>query len=159
MTDALEGQIPRRPAAPQLRIGTAERDAATDELRRHMIDGRLEAEELQERLQGVYGAKTYGDLATLMHDLPPLRPVDRGPVSPAPQVGADTGRPRPGRPSHPAHSALRWWLVGPWVSVNALMVLIWAVSGGGYFSMTASMAAHSGVAALVPPMLVHSPPW
>jgi hypothetical protein len=63
-----------RPAAPHvLRAGDAERDAAAADLGEHYVAGRLTLDELHERLGEVFCAKTYGQLARIMADLPRLR--------------------------------------------------------------------------------------
>jgi hypothetical protein len=62
-----------------LRIGDAERDAAAADLGEHFVAGRLSLDELHERLNDVFSAKTCGQLSRVMADLPgfrqPLRPV------------------------------------------------------------------------------------
>jgi hypothetical protein len=65
---------PFRAAAPHvLRVGDAERDAAAADLGEHYVAGRLTLDELHERLGAVFSAKTYGQLARIMADLPRLR--------------------------------------------------------------------------------------
>ncbi len=44
-----------------------------DELQRHYIEGRLTSEELGERVSHALGARTFGDLANLLTDLPTLQ--------------------------------------------------------------------------------------
>jgi hypothetical protein len=73
---------PSRPPGPhRLRIGDAERDAATADLGEHYAAGRLTLDELHERVDAVLAAKTFGQLAAIMQDLPgPGRlPWDVGP--------------------------------------------------------------------------------
>src|SRR3954454_17776172 len=53
-----------------LRASDAERERVAEALRRHHLDGRLDTEELQERLERAYAARTTGDLAPLLADLP-----------------------------------------------------------------------------------------
>lgn len=53
-----------------LRIGDAERDAATERLRDHLVAGRLEQWEFDERLQRTLGARTQDELDTIFADLP-----------------------------------------------------------------------------------------
>ena len=53
-----------------MRIGDAERDAAAADLGEHFTAGRLTLEELHERLEAVFAAKTFGQLARIMSDLP-----------------------------------------------------------------------------------------
>ena len=45
-----------------MRVSDAEREAAAAELREHFASGRLDQEELNERLDRVFAAKTRGDL-------------------------------------------------------------------------------------------------
>jgi hypothetical protein len=56
--------------AGKLRVSDAEREGLVDELHEHTVAGRLTAEELDERLEAVYRAKTRADLDTLRADLP-----------------------------------------------------------------------------------------
>jgi hypothetical protein len=53
-----------------MRVGDAERDAAAADLGEHYTAGRLTLEELHERLEAVFAAKTFGQLARIMSDLP-----------------------------------------------------------------------------------------
>jgi hypothetical protein len=55
---------------PNLRASDADREATADRLRHHHTDGRLDAEEFQERLDRCFAAKTVGELAELTRDLP-----------------------------------------------------------------------------------------
>lgn len=59
--------------SPQ-RIGDAERDSATELLREHLAQGRLTAEEFDERIDAALRAKVAGDLDRLFSDLPGPRP-------------------------------------------------------------------------------------
>ena len=53
-----------------VRVGDADREAIAAQLREHYADGRLTLEELNERLDQVFAAKTKADLTTVMRDLP-----------------------------------------------------------------------------------------
>jgi hypothetical protein len=53
-----------------MRVSDAEREAAAAELREHFASGRLNQDELDERLASVFAAKTRGDLNALFTDLP-----------------------------------------------------------------------------------------
>jgi hypothetical protein len=55
---------------PNLRASDADREATADRLRQHHTDGRIDAEEFQERLDRCYAAKTVGELSDLTRDLP-----------------------------------------------------------------------------------------
>ena len=65
-----------------LRIGDAERDVAAADLGEHFVAGRLSLDELHERLDAVFSAKTRGQLFRTMADLPGSRRSLR-PVTPA----------------------------------------------------------------------------
>ena len=56
---------------PNLRAADADREATSERLRRHHAEGRLDAEEFQERVDRCYQAKTVGELEQLVTDLPP----------------------------------------------------------------------------------------
>jgi hypothetical protein len=67
---------------PDLRASDADREAAVDSLRRHAAAGRLDVEELDERVEKAYSAKMLSELAELQVDLPrlavrPHRPVEQ----------------------------------------------------------------------------------
>jgi hypothetical protein len=54
----------------QLRAADTDRDAIAERLAAAMAEGRLEAEEYEQRLGQAYAAKTYADLGRLVADLP-----------------------------------------------------------------------------------------
>jgi hypothetical protein len=53
-----------------VRVGDREREETADALREHAAAGRLEPDELEERLEAAYRARTQVDLDRLTHDLP-----------------------------------------------------------------------------------------
>lgn len=53
-----------------LRVADADREALTEELREHMLAGRLTPNEFEERVDLAYKAMTRGDLDALRADLP-----------------------------------------------------------------------------------------
>src|SRR5262245_66086513 len=69
-----------------LRASDADRDAVAERLRQAAVEGRLDPDELEQRLHRALRAKTYGDLDRLLGDLP-AKPVKwerpRGGVAPA----------------------------------------------------------------------------
>lgn len=81
---------PRTPEpAPALRASDADRERVAEALRRHHVDGRLDTDELQERLERCYAARTGAELAPLLADLPadervrsPRRAAARFPAPP-----------------------------------------------------------------------------
>ena len=59
-----------RPDPSQLRISDADRNKVADLLREAAGEGRLDMDELEERLEATYAAKTYADLVPITIDLP-----------------------------------------------------------------------------------------
>jgi hypothetical protein len=57
-------------AGDEMRVSDAEREAAAAELQEHFASGRLDQEELNERLAAAFAAKTRGELNALFTDLP-----------------------------------------------------------------------------------------
>jgi len=68
----------------RMRVSDADREQAADVLREAAGQGRLSMDELDERLELAYAAKTYADLAAVTHDLPQagtaLSPAGAAPV-------------------------------------------------------------------------------
>jgi len=58
------------PKRATLRASDLERHQTVDFLRQHAGEGRLTTDELEERIEQAYGAKTLGQLAVLTADLP-----------------------------------------------------------------------------------------
>jgi hypothetical protein len=65
--------------ASNLRASDEQRDRAAQEIREHFAAGRLDEDELDQRVQAVYSAKTQRELESLLADLPKL------PATPAQQ--------------------------------------------------------------------------
>jgi hypothetical protein len=86
-----------------MRASEAEREAAVEDLRLHGAAGRLDTEELEQRIEAAFGARTREQLADLRSDLP------ESPVS--------------GFDEH----------LRVYVGVQLLLVAIWALTGAGYF--------------------------
>ena len=89
-----------------LRASDAEREAAVEELRRHHLDGRLDTDEFQARVERCYAAKTIGQLEEELSDLPRDRSLVRG------------------RRRRPA------WRLAALVPLLAIVVLLAVVTGG-----------------------------
>lgn len=70
---------PGQPRRADLRVSDADRHAVADILREAAGEGRLEIDELEERLEETYKAKTYADLEPITQDLPV---AGQAPVSP-----------------------------------------------------------------------------
>lgn len=101
--------------ADDLRASDAERERIIADLRDHAAEGRLTAEELDERLGAAYAAATRRRLAALLADLPP----NDVPPHAAPRPRRDAGSPA---------DHVRAYLV-----VMIALVAIWALTGAGYF--------------------------
>jgi hypothetical protein len=89
----------------QTRASDAEREHTAETLRTHAAAGRLDPDELEERLGHAFAAQTRGDLAPLVADLPTTQP-----------------RPRRDLPRVP-----------PLIPIAILLIAIWALTGAGYF--------------------------
>jgi uncharacterized protein DUF1707 len=103
---------------PQLRASDAEREQAVTLLREHGAAGRLDVEELEQRVGTAYQARTRGELTTLLDDLPRSQSVTA---------------PRPSRPTRRHHRPSRHHGWGAFIRVSVLLVAIWALSGADYF--------------------------
>ena len=115
------------PTEPGLRASDAERESIVAALREHGAAGRLDVDELEQRIGAAYAARTHGELRELVADLP------------ARVAGAPARRPtRSAAAPRPRHD----W--GGFVAVNVLLVAIWAVSGAGYFWPAWVMASAKG---------------
>ena len=73
-----------------LRASDADREQVAERLRHAAGEGRILSEELEERLEAVFSARTYGDLDTVVADLPGTtvhrRERSRTPALPHPAV-------------------------------------------------------------------------
>jgi Domain of unknown function (DUF1707) len=111
----------------ELRVSDADRDLVADRLRAAAGEGRLSAEELEERLDAAFAAKTEGDLAPLTADLP-------APAVDAPGVDAPARRARRSpAPRAPSRLLAIRPDFRPYVGVSVMLVAIWALTGMGYF--------------------------
>jgi class 3 adenylate cyclase len=100
-----------------LRASDADRERVAELLRHDYGAGRLSEEELSERVEAAYGARTLAQLERLTADLP--------------AAGKPAGRRRRRRPG-PFETSVRIHLT-VYLVVNAMLIGIWAASGGGYF--------------------------
>jgi hypothetical protein len=112
---------------PHLRAADADRAAVADVLGAHMSAGRLTVAEFDERLTRAYAAKTYGELAELTADLPPLE-NERPRAVPAPREAA-----QPSACGNPHDWA---WAGGwdqshswrAWLTTSLIVLTIWAAT-------------------------------
>lgn len=80
---------PTRPDPGRLRASDADRDRVADQLREALAEGRLTPDEHAERLDAVYAAKTYAELAPIVEDLPATGRPDLPPPEQRPQPAMD----------------------------------------------------------------------
>jgi hypothetical protein len=82
-----------------MRVGDAEREAAAAEVREHFASGRLTQDELNQRLDQTFAAKTRGDLNAVFTDLPSAGWRDATAGGTRTSAGGAYGGPTPiGRP-------------------------------------------------------------
>jgi hypothetical protein len=107
--------------AADLRVSDAERDAAVERLRSAAHEGRLAPEELEERTGRALTARTRGELAAVLGDLPQETLPDAA-------SGNGTVAPR-GRPSE----AVLRRRAAAFLTPNLICIAIWAATGAGSF--------------------------
>ena len=73
MSDSPDSSLP----IPAARVSDADRERAAEQLQLAVSDGRLDLEELDQRLTAAYQAKTRADLVAVTFDLEPVRDVVR----------------------------------------------------------------------------------
>lgn len=97
-----------------LRVSDRDRERVVELLSHHAGEGRLDADELDGRIERALAARTRGELAEVTRDLP-----DVG--------GGGEARRRDRKWSPLAHH------LAPFVAVNLVLIVVWAASGAGYF--------------------------
>jgi hypothetical protein len=111
---------------PEHRAGDADRDRVAALLREAHAEGRLDVDELTERLDATYRARTFGELEAVTADLPPVRARSRPPGSPPiPRGGASVPVPHGAQSLRGAWAA---WAVA--VSVNVVIWVLVSISAG-----------------------------
>ncbi len=94
---------------PHLRAADADREATAERIRQSHSEGRLDTNELQQRLERCYQAKTVGELEELVTDLPPRE------------------EPRPG---YSARLFRPWrWRLFPFAPLLFALVVVCAIGG------------------------------
>ena len=88
-----------------MRAGDSERQAVADKLKAALDEGRLDLHEYDERVQQAYAAKTFGELDSLVTDLPGTIPAQQSrvqpyqpPAAPLPAAEVGDGKAQGGRP-------------------------------------------------------------
>jgi hypothetical protein len=117
----MEGHLEPRHDPALLRISDADRHQVAEILRQAAGEGRLDLEELDERLEATYAARTYADLVPITADLPvhPDQPAQSPRPAPSRVVGG---------PVEERHSAVlgrldrkKDWIVPQRMSIFAMM--------------------------------------
>lgn len=80
---------------PDIRASDADRDRVAASLREHCALGRITMDELQERLESVYAARTLGQLQEVTSDLPEEDLYQLPVPASQPKSTASPARPRP----------------------------------------------------------------
>src|SRR4051794_22309733 len=96
--------------ADMVRASDAEREALVDRLRHAAAEGRLDADELERRVSGAYGATSRAELDALVADLP------APPAPPAPPPARVDGE------------ELRRRVAG-FITPNLVCIIIWLATG------------------------------
>ena len=125
------------PSPAQLRASHEDRDRVVDVLRIAAGDGRLTADELDERLERALSARTYGELATLTADLPDANL----PALPLPAAAGALAQPKDvSRIDCQSGNAKR---DGRWVVPRRLEVRV--MSGNVHLDFTTAVIVHRSV--------------
>src|SRR5258707_1331136 len=109
--------------ARRMRVSDAERERVATFLREQAVEGRLDHEELEDRLGGAYRAKTAGGPAALMEAPPPRRVP---------------GRPEQGRPQ-PRHGGPPLVLIAS-IALLGLLTIPTLMAGGVAVAMALAVA-------------------
>ncbi|MGI5165305.1 DUF1707 SHOCT-like domain-containing protein [Spirillospora sp. CA-253888] len=117
---------------PEIRASDADRDRVAGSLQEHCAQGRITVEELHERLDAVYQARTLGQLEEITHDLPeedlytlPVPAAQKAPSSSSPVKASSSSPALPG--GRDLRTAWATWGVVSGINVGIWMVL--AVTG------------------------------
>jgi len=116
-----------------LRAADADRERFVETLRQHHVDGRLTADELAERTERAYAARTFGDLDALAADLPPLSTPARAAPYPGPAPADLPPRMRPPGPRQAAAKAALLRTLVWFGTISLMLIAVWALTGREYF--------------------------
>jgi hypothetical protein len=98
-------------SAPELRVADADRDRTVERLRAAAAEGRLDPDELEERVSNALSARTQSDLDAVLRDLP-------APHGPAPR---------------PDRSLILRERTAAFLVPNVVCIAVWAATGAGSF--------------------------
>ncbi|MFC5749151.1 DUF1707 SHOCT-like domain-containing protein [Actinomadura rugatobispora] len=111
---------------PDIRASDADRDRVAATLREHCAQGRITMDELDERLEAAYTAKTLGQLLEITSDLPeedlyerPVPAAQRAPKGVVPVRGAGGGM-----DLYRSGTRALW---GTWAVVSGINFTVWMI--------------------------------
>lgn len=102
------------PVNPEIRASDTDREHVVAVLREHAVDGRLTFDEMLERIDVAYAARTLGDLRRLLADLP---------ATPVPTPPSRTGPPGRDAGTHAVTGLRARWVT--YCSISLLCLAIW----------------------------------
>ena len=105
--------------APDLRVSDAEREAAVERLRTAAAEGRLDSDELDERISAAFAARTHGALTAVLADLPPSPPARTRAAAVDPDA--------------PPRAAVLRQRTASFLVPNFVCLAVWAATGAGAF--------------------------
>ncbi|TDD94503.1 DUF1707 SHOCT-like domain-containing protein [Actinomadura rubrisoli] len=105
---------------PEIRASDSDRDRVAASLREHCAMGRITMDEMHERLESVYGAKTLGQLQAVTADLPE-EDLYQLPV-PATQPKSTVAPAK-----RPSAELFRRGMWGTWAFVSGINFTIWLI--------------------------------
>ena len=114
---------------PEMRASDADRDKVAAALREHCAQGRIDVDELNGRLEGVYSARTIGDLERVTSDLPEEDLYEL----PVPSWRSSTPARARGAEIYQTSMRAGW---ATYAGVNLVCIVIWlltAVSSGVWY--------------------------
>ncbi|MFF5174914.1 DUF1707 domain-containing protein [Micromonospora sp. NPDC000089] len=118
-----------------MRAADVDRHEVAERLRLAVEEGRLDLHEYDDRLRRAYEAKTYGELRSVVTDLPGPAPQDRSALAPRPPVehgtpiATESAAQPHGALAHPSGGLGEIW--APWLRTAAIVIAIWAISSLG----------------------------
>jgi hypothetical protein len=118
------------PLNPEMRASDADRDRVSGALREHCAQGRLTVDELNERLEATYTARTLGELEAVTKDLPEAD-LDFRPIA-----AYQRARPAPARRGGAVYRTGMRAAWATYATVNLIVFTIWlivAATGGAAY--------------------------
>ncbi|XVQ12047.1 DUF1707 SHOCT-like domain-containing protein [Spirillospora sp. CA-255316] len=114
------------PPNPDIRASDADRDRVATTLREHCAQGRITMDELHERLEAAFAAKTLGQLQEITSDLPeedlyelPVPAAQR-----VPEAGVPARRGEGGMDLYRGGTGAMW---GTWAVVSGINFTVWLI--------------------------------